>query len=93
MTTAIQPYMKIELQRPNGENREITIPTYYDEARLLWFGVIQLPKSKRIITAHGLNSQELQDKFIAIVKHYLEDKKHSDEMFSLFKIVVKNDPI
>lgn len=78
-------YMEMGLHTDGKESLILRIPTFWDEVEKQWIGAIQTPTSRKLITAHGKNSLELQNNFNVEISKLFHDKKYSDEIFSMFK--------
>ena len=56
-------FMHLILHIDEGEDLELKVPTFFDSITTKWIGTIKLPKSKKLITASGKDSFELQNSF------------------------------
>lgn len=79
-------YMCMRFHAHGGETKELRIPTFWDETRGMWIGVLKTPYSKTLITFQGVNSFDLQNDCNIKLREVLEKNDDlSKEVFSMFK--------
>ena len=76
--------MEMRLDTDGSDPIYLRIPTFLDAVKDQWIGAIKTPKTKKLITAAGKDSQELQNNFnIEISK--LFESEYQEELLSMFK--------
>lgn len=79
--------MRIHLDKENF--KELRVPTFWDATKEQWIGAIKTPKTKRLITATGKDSFDLQNNFNIEIRKIFDgdDETYNDEVFGMFKEV------
>lgn len=68
-----------------GKDLYLRVPTNWDPIKGQWMGFFKLPESKKIVSAVGKTSQELQNNFI-LACHEVEEKGQMNrEIFNMLK--------
>lgn len=78
-------FMDLRFTADGKKTKQLKIPTYYNEAKKLWTGAIQLPKSLKLISAIGSDSSQLEQNFNNAVEHFLQNHDLADELFEMFQ--------
>ena len=78
-------YMELCMHIDQGDDLYLRVPTVWDAIKKQWIGFIKTPKSKKIISATGKDSFELQNEFNIVISKHLHDDATSEEVFSMFK--------
>ena len=78
-------YMEMGLHTDGKESLILRIPTFWDEVEKQWIGAIQTPITRKLISAKGKDSLELQNNFNIEISKLFHDTKFSEEIFGMFK--------
>lgn len=78
-------YMQLALHTEGSESLILRVPTFWDDIKKQWIGAIQTPVTKKIISAAGNDSFDLQNNFNKVFSTYLHDPRICDEVFKMFK--------
>lgn len=78
-----ESYMKMSLYAEGKGAVYLFIPTLWDAVNNQWMGFVQTPKTKKIISAVGKDSVELQNNFNICLSQALQEMP--DEVLSMFK--------
>lgn len=76
--------MELALHLEEQEALYLRVPTFWDDIEKRWIGAIKTPKTRKILTAHGKDSFQLQNAFNRELSQALESEI-ADEVFSMFK--------
>jgi hypothetical protein len=77
-------HMLLQMHMDGGDDWELKVPTFWDAIEEQWSGAIKLPKSKKLLIAHGKDSFELQNNFNIALSKLFHDPAYQDEVFSMF---------
>ena len=77
-------YMEMRIDRDQGDPIFLRIPTFWYAVKNQWIGAIKTPKTKKLITASGKDSFELQNNF-NIEMSKLFHSECCEEILSMFK--------
>lgn len=78
-------YMEMKLHLEGQDALVLRIPTFWDSVTKKWIGAIQTPTTKKIISASGKDSFELQNNFNIEMSRIMHNAEMSDEIFNMFK--------
>jgi len=77
-------YMRLGIHIDGKNSKELRVPTFWDDIKKEWIGAIQLPKSKKLITASGKDSFSLKNAFnLELFKTFQSEYGH--ELMSMFE--------
>jgi len=78
-------YMEMALHLDGEDTLILRIPTFWDAVESQWIGAIKTPKTKKIISATGKDSFELQNNFNIAISNSFKVESLGEELFSMFK--------
>jgi hypothetical protein len=79
-------YMEMTLNLDGEDALVLRIPTFWDAVEKQWIGAIKTPLTKKLISAIGKNSFQLQNNFNIVLSKMLHESEFSDEIFGMFKL-------
>jgi len=83
--TESNSYMQLCMHLEGKSPVYLRVPTLWDAVNDQWIGFIQTPESRKIISAKGKDSFELQNDFNVAISKFLKDKEMVEEVFAMFK--------